>query len=766
MADRGTEVWVVEESDAGLETEAVDDSDDDDLCLLLMWLISFSGIHYRVDVMISAIVTLYNIAWWLLGAMALLPLGLVIARIVWRGKDDSERETAMLAALVLAPFSFAGLIWLGTWWGMLAASPGNVRCVAALFALFSIPFLKNALPTWPRFLRVLGVGALVFIGWTAFRIFSPEIVWGEKPMDFSFLNYLTRCESLPPDDPWAAGHPLNYYYFGHYTWAIFHKFVGIDSAYGFNLALSSIGTGLVLAVWCLLRTVHVRERLALFGAIFVAVGSNLEWVRLCLKGFPALGFDHFWATSRLLTSPAITEYPSWSVMFGDLHAHLIGLPLSVLCYGAIFKLLVADKAALEVRSGAWAVLGFLEALLYATNSWELIPHGGMLVLCTIAAMFIPHATSFVSRIGALSANYFCLALGAFVFTGPWLDGLGERVRIEYWWVVQDYATAWQVARHFGQFLIPLLAAVVIGLISWPGQRFHIWILALSAALVPIGLGIYVAQFGHATPPFGFLAGCGVLVFVGVSKILLGRDVSLGVLLSGAGMLIGLSELVYVMDHTNTVFKLYLSIWIWLGVAATIAIERLWNAQRGRWVRWPVAVAVLTSLIGSAVNIYGLVTFHRVPGPRPTLNGMLYLPSLSSAEAELMYWMRRNIAGVPVVVEAIGDSYREFGRIAMNTGLPAVMGWDYHLSQRGVDYPDRHQRIQAVHEIYGAERVEDILPALHQYRVQYVVIGEVERRQMHEGRYSEKALRKFAESPQLFRKVFSAGSVELYAVRLQ
>ncbi len=46
---------------------------------------------------------------------------------------------------------------------------------------------------------------------------NPEIYSGEKPMDFSFLNTLLRATALPPPEPWLAGTPLSYTYFGHFV---------------------------------------------------------------------------------------------------------------------------------------------------------------------------------------------------------------------------------------------------------------------------------------------------------------------------------------------------------------------------------------------------------------------------------------------------------------------------------------------------------------------------------------------------------------------
>lgn len=688
-------------------------------------------------------------------------------RMIWRGPDDDSREQALMAAMVCSPFIFAAVMWLGAWYEVLSLSATAVRITCLVLAVGSIALLKNAFPTWPITLRVSRWYLIVFLAWAAFRAFTPEIFWGEKPMDFSFLNYLVRADRLPPDDPWAAGHPLNYYYFGHFTWAMFHKLTGINTAYGFNFALSAIGAALFLAVWLLLKVVRVSERAAILGALVITLGSNLEWIRLLIQREKPLGFDFFWATSRLLTSPAITEYPSWSVLFGDLHAHLIAMPLGVLCYAMIGRLIVVSSPNRQPAT-SWAILGFIEGILYATNSWEAISQGGFFALC-LAARFIAVqrgrklATLFELAVGILSAS-----VGALFFLKSWLISLGEPVTVRYWWVVQDYATAWQVFRHFGQFAIPIFFACCVGLISWPGRRWGVWVIALGAAMAPNVLAIYVVRFSHGSPDFILVAACSLLAFIGAAKLFGVKDQVVGVLLLASGMLIPLSEVAFVMDHTNTVFKLYLSIWTWLGVLAVVAVSHLANRLSARrkygWLIWCAAIPLGLGCVGGIVNVYSLVIFQRIEGPRPTLNGMAYLPSVSKSEADLIFWMRRNIQGVPVIVEAVGDSYREFGRITMNTGLPAVLGWEYHVSQRGVDYTDRLARAEAVSTIYASTDISEVVDRIRRYRVRYIVVGVVERNLVTQRKYSAEGLNKFAQHPELFERVFKSGSAELYEVR--
>src|SRR5207248_2969372 len=79
-----------------------------------------------------------------------------------------------------------------------------------------------------------------FLFFTLLRFFRPEVYWGEKPMDFAFLNALYRTVTLPPPEPWFSGFPLHYTYFGHFVVATIGKALSIHPAVMFNLGIATI----------------------------------------------------------------------------------------------------------------------------------------------------------------------------------------------------------------------------------------------------------------------------------------------------------------------------------------------------------------------------------------------------------------------------------------------------------------------------------------------------------------------------------------------
>src|SRR3990170_1330773 len=214
-------------------------------------------------------------------------------------------------------------------------------------------------------------------------------------MDFAYLNAVTKTTYFPPYDPWFAGGYLNYYYFGQVVVATLIKLSGVVPATAYNLAVpllfactvaGAFSVAFNLAAWAMPfvgrgRVVHPgTDRLrwgpiycGLAAGLFVAVVGNLDGLAQLLDGFakvsgstftsslPGLAglwntlaglyqvllagkelpaFD-FWRSSRMMPpTPNITEFPYFTFLFADLHAHLIALPFTLLSLGLALSIVL------------------------------------------------------------------------------------------------------------------------------------------------------------------------------------------------------------------------------------------------------------------------------------------------------------------------------------------------------------------------------------------------------------------------------------------
>jgi uncharacterized membrane protein len=203
------------------------------------------------------------------------------------------------------------------------------------------------------------------------------------------------------------------------------------------------------------------------------------------------------------------------------------------------------------------------------------------------------------------------------------------------------------------------------------------------------------------------------------------------------------------DHhrMNTIFKFYIQVWIFFGIASTLALKK-WLAYLVRantvWLRrlW---LCVFLILLGSAAlyPLWGTMARvnERFPSARPslgTLDGTAYMALGSytwgvenrSATIELDYdlealrWLQDNVQGSPVVLEGNVDYYRGGGmRVAANTGLPTLVG--QHQGEQRYGWMVG-QREEEVRKIYSDPLFEGILPLLRQDHVSYIYVGQLER----------------------------------------
>ena len=161
------------------------------------------------------------------------------------------------------------------------------------------------------------------------------------------------------------------------------------------------------------------------------------------------------------------------------------------------------------------------------------------------------------------------------------------------------------------------------------------------------------------------------------------------------------------------------------------------AERGYDVRTTTSPDVAVRLLrGADLTI---IDFHM-----PGLNGtdyMLYAQYDDTGQPQYplqwdhdaIAWLQENVQGTPVIAEAAAGVmnvplYHWASRISINTGLPTILGWDWHQRQQRSILPgwEIDQRLQDVASLYGAPDQALAQSILDRYNVKYVVVGNVER----------------------------------------
>ena len=114
------------------------------------------------------------------------------------------------------------------------------------------------------------------------------------------------------------------------------------------------------------------------------------------------------------------------------------------------------------------------------------------------------------------------------------------------------------------------------------------------------------------------------------------------------------------------------------------------------------------------------------------------PFIINNDLKAIKWLQNNVSGSPVIVEGVTDLYMWGNRISVYTGLPAVIGWDWHQRQQRMGYArEVTQRGIEVEKFYSTPAIDTALSFLDKYDVKYVVVGDLER-----GIYPGIGIRKF------------------------
>lgn len=721
----------------------------------------------------------------------------VLPYLVWMAPNAPDKGYAF--SKVCGLFVFGLLCWLPVTLGMLEVTASMTMIVFTAVLLLGYRGYLAKRISLDEVRQVVREHALaiegLFVGLTLLfavvRFLNPEIVWGEKPMDSTFLNFFVRNTTLPPQDPWAAGNTMTYYYVGIYFIAAVLKLTGIPVAIGYNLAIATLGGLIGASLYGVLLLLSRRRWFACAAAALLVVASDPEVLRICfLEGKPASFDNSFWASTRVFTSPGFLEYTGWSLLFADLHAHVIAIPFTITALGFTTMMFLSSSRRYSLAGAVLrVVLGLLTGALLGMNTWDFLTFGGVVGLMTLTApapsFWIPPSrpdgsvslgervfASGFARLIALPWDGFWVLLGILLVALPYQLSTPIADRAGWGWVTTtEFNSLDQFLRVLGFQVLGICCALGIGVLESIRRRtpprFGAFLFILLGAVVILVPPILSELRSNSNIPWAVFALCIVILIV--SSLVWWSDKAspekqvIHILISSAAMLVVVLEVFYLMDRMNTLFKGYMAVWTLSAIGGVVGLHFAWafgSRYFGRVilpiVAFVIVVLALPSIVGGMLNIKAVVQMKRVPVRYFTLDGTAYLQDMDSDDYQLIKWLNQTVPGTPTILEAQGDSYRHYTRIAMHTGIPTVLGWEYHVLQRGLSYQDLMERKTAVREIYTGYDMDTTRDLLQRMGVDLIVVSTAEREL-----YGAGDIEKFDRHPELFIPVVSFGQAHLY-----
>ena len=580
---------------------------------------------------------------------------------------------------------------------------------------------------------------------------------------------------------------------------------------------------------------EINNSVSLVRGIARGIGGALTGERL------PIGSDRwYWGPSRVLAETpgvgggAITEMPFFTFVYGDLHAHMINMPLILLTALCLFGELTqagSDGRRWLERLIALALLALTVSLMQATNTWD---YPSMLLFALAGLGYIwwlrwnsvmrplPDARFYLALIAGLLVIVALLgwvgagSRGAFLSTQIRAEDIFDAARsallavtmlLVAWialrhWLVR--ASALDLAGRIGGFLLlvwafalpysswyagsydsvqlwqggktPLWAYfdihglflfLIVSLLVWDTAhwlrntrvgslqaQWHQlrWALAGTAGTLLLAIALTLAGYQAALAALPLVCWIVWLFFrAGQSRAMRFALVLAGLALS---MTLGVEVVVIGGDigRQNTVFKFYIQAWLLLSVSCGVAFacllrasDRFSPALRALWAAPCIALFVIAGLF--PILATRARSFDRMAPNTPlTLNGLDYMRHAThtqfpedgslprriplATDHALIRWLQENVDGTPVIMEGrhMPSEYQYNGRISIATGLPSVLGWNFHQRQQRTLFPMHdlvNQREKNIRHFYTSGDIDSAVDILHHHEVKYIIVSDFE-----------------------------------------
>ena len=564
---------------------------------------------------------------------------------------------------------------------------------------------------------------ITLLFWTYVRGNLSDIHGLEKFMDFGFINSILRSDYFPPKDMWYTPLSINYYYFGHLVTSVFIKLSSISSSIGYNLMLATIFAFTFTCTLSIGINIFDNIKLSLkssvcgfLSAILITLAGNLTTIYTFFKPYqnehtvlfwqllfsPTSFPNNFWYPNATRFIPfTIHEFPLYSFVVSDLHGHVLDIPFVLTTIALIFALFISQK----IKYTYIILISFFLAILYMTNAWDGLIY---LSLATVVVIFI--------NIHKFNKGFDFSVKNLFKFLAPFLSLIGGFLA---------------VSAPFSLNFKPFVSG--IGIICAP---------KFLTSLGKIGPFLFEPDHCLRSPLWQMIILYGFFYFFVISFLLFLKfkknyvftknDKFVFFLIGLSTLLIIIPEFIYVKDiypmhyRANTMFKLVYESFMLLSICSGyIILKIIFNTKDKRYLfAFIISTTVLIYLVLS-YPVFAINSYYNDLKQYKGIDGTNYLKTLYSADYDLINWFNKNVTGQPVILEANGDSYTDYGRISANTGLPTIIGWPVHEWLWRGSYDVAAPRIEDVKTLYESPDLNLTKTLIKKYNISYVVISNLE-----------------------------------------
>ena len=546
---------------------------------------------------------------------------------------------------------------------------------------------------WEESLFLLGL-----VGLSLVRSFEPSIFSLEKFMDYGFIKKYMVSERLPATDIWWAGKTINYYSFGHFMVSVLVRIWGVGLERGYNLALGFIlGLSLSLSFSLIVNTAREKKEEkglvvgGLLGSLLCCLGGNSYTVWYLIKNWNWEGF--WYADATRFIERTIHEFPGYSFVVSDLHAHVLGLPIVLGFLILVLKWLKEgrDKKRVIIEF----LLGGLLGVMLMTNTWDLMIYG----------------------------------LVGLVVVISWVKGDSKGV----WW------------RVWGKKKTELQKWLIIGLRVLVGGLLVGWWWWSYFKAIPSG--VKIAREQSPLDEWLILWTGHLLLVLGVwflsGKVKKEERLLMRVIAGVGVLLLVIPELVYVEDiytsypRANTMFKLTYQGFLLMSLSAGIAINVFWDWARKKWKRKLILVGMI--LVWGGLMLFpfqAYPAYYRKFESYQGLDGVEWMKKEEKDKWGAVSYLG-SFADGKNLLEAGGDSYSRANSVSAFSGTSSVLGWRVHEWLWRGGYDKVREREIEVEKMFEMKDREDVLRLIKKYDVGWIYVGpeEKEKYEIGKGLYS-------------------------------